>query len=171
MQKGSFGAGAGFERRTRRLTRLVGAAQRLLRAAGGASAVELGLVATPLVVLVIGVADFGIAVYQKMEVQLAAQAGAEYAGRHAWDVTAIKTAVTSATSLSSISASPPPSQSCGCPSGTSITAASCGTNCASGQQAGVYGYVSATAQYSMMFPYPGVANPMTLSAKATVRLQ
>ena len=45
----------------------------------GNAAIEMAVIAPVLVLLLVGIADFGMAVYRKMQVQHAAQAGAEYA--------------------------------------------------------------------------------------------
>lgn len=139
--------------------------------ARGASAVEFALLAPFLVAILIPTADLGMGLYSKMQVQDAAQAGAQYAVFHGWNSAAIQNAVTSATSLSSISASPAPTQSCGCASGTSIMPAACGTTCPDGQSAGTYVTVAAQAQYQPLIPYPALGTSVTLSAQSMVRIQ
>ncbi len=143
----------------------------LWRDDAGNPAIELALLAPPLILLMIGIADYGAAVYRKMQVQHAAQAGAEYAIKNGFSATPISNAVTGATTYASISATPAPAQSCGCAAGTTITAATCGSTCAGGVTAGTYVTVSAQATYSTLIPYPGIANSFTLSAAATVRTQ
>lgn len=137
----------------------------------GSAAVEFALIAPLLAGALVGMVDLGIGLYEKMEVANAAQAGAQYAVAKGYNSSAIETAVTSASSLSAISATPAPAESCGCSNGTSLVAASCGSTCASGAVAGTYVTVSAQAQYSTIFSYPGLASPMTLSAQAVVRIQ
>jgi Flp pilus assembly protein TadG len=144
--------------------------RRLLRHCGGNAAMELALLASPLMLLAIGTGDYGLGIYRQMEVQNAAQAGAEYARKHGFSTTGITNAVTAATPLT-VSASPAPAQSCGCPSGTTISSATCGTTCASGALAGTYVTVAAQATYSTIVPYPGIANSYTLTASSTVRIQ
>jgi Flp pilus assembly protein TadG len=142
----------------------------LLRQCGGNAAIELALLTPPLVLLAIGTADYGFGLYQQMEVQNAAQAGAEYARKHGFSVNAIGSAITAATPLT-VSATPAASQSCGCPSGTTITAATCGSTCAGGAAAGTYVTANAQATYTTLVPYPGIANSYTLTASSTVRIQ
>ncbi len=144
--------------------------RRLLRQRGGNAAIEMSLMAAPLVLLAIGTADYGYAIYDQMEVQNAAQAGAEYARKHGFSASGITSAVTAATPLT-VSATPAPAESCGCPSGTSLTPATCGTSCASGLTAGTYVTVSAQATYTTLVPYPGIANSFTLAAASTVRIK
>jgi Flp pilus assembly protein TadG len=149
----------------------LGAALAALRHKSGNAAIEFALIAPVLASVLVAMTDLGIALYESMEVNNAAQAGAQYAITKGWNSTAIQNAVTSASSLSGISASPAPAQSCGCASGTSVTAATCGATCAGGATAGTYVTVSAQAQYATLFSYPGLANPMTLSAQSTVRIE
>lgn len=136
-----------------------------------AAALEFAIAAPLMVALVIPMVDLGAGFQQRMQVQDAAQAGAQYALAHGWDSTAIQNAVTSAATLSGIQALPAPATSCGCPQGTSITAATCGGTCASGLAAGTYVTVNAQASYSPLIPYPMFGQSVTLSAQATVRIQ
>ena len=90
--------------------------------------------------------------------------------------TAIQNAVTAATSLSSISATPAPAQSCGCPTGSSVAAANpavppCTGLCSNGKQSGTYVTVNATAVYYPLIPYPMLGSSVTLTAQAFVRIQ
>lgn len=136
-----------------------------------AAAIEFAIAAPLMVALVIPMVDLGAGFQQQMQVQDAAQAGAQYALAHGWDSTAIQNAVTSAATLSGIQASPAPATSCGCPQGTSIAAATCGSTCTSGLAAGTYVTVNAQAGYSPLIPYPMFGQSVTLSAQATVRIQ
>jgi Flp pilus assembly protein TadG len=141
------------------------------RARLGGPAVEFALIAPVLIAVLIAMTDLGIAVYQWIDVQSAAQAGAQFAVKYGYTQSAVQTAVTSATDLAGVSATPAPVQACGCASGTSYLAASCGSSCADGSTAGTYVTVSAQAQYSTILSYPGLDNPMTLTGQATVRIQ
>jgi Flp pilus assembly protein TadG len=143
----------------------------LLRAPEGNAVMEFGLVAPLLGAILVPLVDVGIGFYQSMQVQDAAQAGAQYAMAHGWNSTAIQNAVTSATTLSSVNASPVPSRSCGCASNASVVAATCGSNCPDGKPAGTYVTVSAQALYKTLIPYPAVGSSVTLSAQSTARIQ
>ena len=137
----------------------------------GTSALEF-VVATPLLILMLtAVVDLGLAIQTKIQTGFAVEAGTMYAERYGWDVTAIGTIVLGTTSLSSLTASPAASKSCGCPSGTTITAATCGSTCTAGGTAGTYVYVNATTQYSSIMPYLGFNNAMmTFKRQSVVRL-
>jgi Flp pilus assembly protein TadG len=160
-----------------------------LRAAqDGVSAVEFALVSALLIVpLVVGGYDIGSTLFQWMEVGNAARAGAAYATYcGCFNQTNIVNAVSNATALSSIqpnsSQSPPspaPTQFCGCPDATNGVVAtpntppSCGsTLCSSGGFDGTYVTVNAQAQYTPVFPYPGIVptGGFTLSSQTTVRI-
>jgi Flp pilus assembly protein TadG len=137
----------------------------------GSAVVEFALIAPVLGAALVAMVDIGIGFYENMEVENAAQAGAEYAIARGWNAAAVSNAVTAAGTLAAISATPAPTQSCGCASGTTISAIACGTICPNGAAAGTYVTVTAQAQYTTIFSYPGLTSPMTLSAQAVVRIQ
>jgi Flp pilus assembly protein TadG len=146
----------------------------LTRSRSGNAAVEFGLAAPVLVGLLVPVADLGMAFSRQVQVQQAAQAGAQYAVFNAWNnnsSTSIAGVVTSATGLSGITASPAPYQFCGCPSGSAVAAATCNSTCASGQVAGYYVVVSAQATYQPALPYSVLGSSVRLSATSTVRVR
>lgn len=156
------------------LTKIRRPTWRLIRAAEGTSAVEFAL-ATPIVLaLLVPVADLGMAFSQQIKVQQSAQAGAQYAAIHPWNsssATAIANAVTAASSLTSLTASPAPSQTCGCPTGSAVTSVKCGTTCSDGQSAGYYVVVNAQAPYVPQLPYSLLGSSVTLTAQSTVRIR
>jgi Flp pilus assembly protein TadG len=144
---------------------------RLWSARDGVSAIEFAFVAGILSILLLGVCDFGLGFWEQMQVANAARAGAEFAVKNGYDAANIQTAVTNATNLTGIQASPAPSSSCGCPDvRTGVTAATCGSTCADGSTAGTYVTVNAQVSYSTLFAWPGISNPMTLASSAMVRV-
>jgi Flp pilus assembly protein TadG len=174
------------------LARLAGALRRWRAARGGAAAVEFAAIAPFVLALFVPLADFGAYVYDNMQLQLAAQAGAEYAARHEWSPTGIENAILTAApslNLSMTDANVPNSndvlpspfdpahvQFCGCASGTSITQVACSNprpTCANGLQSGVYYSVGAQTVYHTIsgFSYPFLANSQLLTATSTVRVQ
>src|SRR6266567_5980007 len=106
---------------TTTLKRWAGGLASLARAERGNAAIEFALATPILLGLLVPVADLGIAFSQQIQVQQAAQAGAQYALLHGWNSSAITNAVTAATNLPGVSAAPAPTESCGCPTGTAIT--------------------------------------------------
>ncbi len=144
---------------------------RLWRCEKGVSAIEFAVVGGALSLLLLGVLDFGRAYWEKLQVGDAAQAGAEYAQRNGYSSTNIQNAVTNATTLAGIQASPAPSQFCGCPNASSgVTSSSCSATCSDGTTAGTYVTVNANVSYSTIFAWPGLTNPMTLASSVTVRI-
>ncbi len=146
----------------------------LARAKGGTAALEFALATPLLVALLVPVADLGLAYSEQIRVQQAAQAGAQYAIFHPWSSTsaaAISNAVLAASALSTITASPAPSQTCGCPGGSAITTTSCGSICSDGQSAGYYVTVNARAPYTSAMPYSVLGNSVMLTAQSTVRIR
>jgi Flp pilus assembly protein TadG len=144
---------------------------RLWRSEDGVSAIEFAVVGGALSLLLLGVLDFGVGYWDKVQVGDAARAGADYAERNAYDSTKIQSAITNATTLSGIQASPAPSSFCGCPDITSgVGSVSCTTTCSDGTAAGTYVTVYAQKSYSTIFAWPGVSNPTTLSSSVTVRI-
>ena len=136
----------------------------------GNAAVEFSIAAPVLAIIFVPLIDIGMAVYQKMQVQDAARAGAQYAMAHGWNSSSIQSAITNATALA-VTVSPAPSKSCGCPDGSSVSAAACGSTCADGQKAGTYVTVGAQVTYTPLLPYPAMGNSVTLSAQTTARIQ
>jgi len=137
----------------------------------GAAAIEFGIVVPLLALMVTGVIDLGFGIYYKMQVEDAAQVGAQWAMKNGFDATMITNAVTSATNASAISASPAPFQFCGCATGSAVSTATCGSTCTGGAQAGTYATVSAQRTYSPILSYPMLPGSYNLTAAATARLQ
>jgi Flp pilus assembly protein TadG len=136
----------------------------------GAAAIELAALAPVLVMAMVVTADLGMGIYRNMQVQRAAQAGAEYAVARGFDAAAITSAITS-TPLSGLSASPAPRQFCGCGSSTGITEVACDADCSGGAKAGTYVTASAHSVYQPILPYPLLPEAFTLTAQSTVRMQ
>jgi Flp pilus assembly protein TadG len=141
----------------------------------GTAAVELALLSPVLVILLTGTIEIGMAMFQSMQVQAAAEAGALYASNHgASNITAIRAAVTNATGTAGITASPTPLLFCGCPAAGGIAAqGDCTTVCADTKAPGHYVTVSAaiTRTILLTLPYLTLPMPATLTAQSTVRLQ
>lgn len=148
----------------------------MFAASGGVAAVEFAIVVPILLTLLIPACDLGMGISQQLQVWEAAQAGAQNALANGFASTAIENAVTGATSLASIRATPAPVESCGCPTGSAVAAANpavppCTGNCPNGEQSGTYVTVSAIAVYSPLIPYPTLGSSVTLTAQSFVRIQ
>jgi Flp pilus assembly protein TadG len=148
--------------------------RRLLCCNRGAVAVEFGLSAPLLLAVLAPIADLGMAFSQQHQLEEAVQAGAQYAATHSWNqnaASAITGAVIAATPLSGISVSPSPSRQCGCPNGSNITTATCGSTCNNTESAGYYVVISAQLPYTPIMPYSLFGSSTTLSAQSMIRIQ
>ncbi len=137
----------------------------------GAAAIEFALTMPIVALLFAGLFDLGYLAYETMEVQAAAEAGAQYAGQNTWNATAIAAAVTGATGMIGITASPAPAQFCACPTGAALTPATCGTTCSGGGTTSTYGQISTQKQHWTVLPYPTVPRPFIITGRAIRRLK
>lgn len=136
----------------------------------GAAAIEFAIVAPVLALFLLGLIDLGMGFSAQMSVSQAAQAGSYYALLNGYDTSAIVNAAANASNATGISANS--GVSCGCPTSSGgVVAATCGGACPNGQTAGTYVTVTAQYQYAMILPYPGLNNPMTLTANSLVRIK
>src|SRR6476646_8114023 len=85
---------------------------RLWSASEGLGAIELGFIAPVLLVMLLGVLDFGMAFWQQMEIANAADAGAQWGMSNDFNETSIRTVAQSATYLTGATINPSPE--CGC---------------------------------------------------------
>jgi Flp pilus assembly protein TadG len=152
-----------------------GLAKGFAKAESGIAAIEFAILGAVLCLIVIAVGDLGMGFYSYMQVQNSAQAGAQYAAVKGFNSTAISNAVTSATSISGITASPAPQQFCGCPAGANapqpVAPATCGDKCSDGSPVGTYVSASAQRDYSTLIAWPGFASTYHQTATSTVRIQ
>lgn len=179
-----------------RLGGLARAVRRLRNNRRGNAAVEFALMAPFLLGLFVPLADLGAYIYKSMELQLAAQAGAEYAARHDWDPNGILAAMQNAAPSLALSTNdhtvpnnsdllPYPFdashvQACGCVDSTTgnMTTVTC-TNprpmCTGGTalQSGVYYTVGAQMHYKTIsgLQYPFLSDNQLMTTQATVRVQ
>ena len=132
----------------------------LWTATEGLGAIELGFIAPVLLVLLLGILDFGMAFWEQMQIANAADAGAQWGMSNSYDQTSIRTVAQSATNLGS-AVSVTPSNVCGCPNNTGITSGfgtppSC-TTCPDGSTAQPYIVVNTQICYSTIFSWPGLS--------------
>ncbi len=148
---------------------------RLARALGrvncdGSVAAEFALVAPAIILIVAGIADFGMLATKSAALAGTARIGAEYARLHPVDTTGIQNSMQN--SMGFIPALTFPAsfpQSCECDDATSIA---CTESCATAGRPGpnrVFIRVSASQAFTPLVPWPGI--PATLSATTEVRLQ
>ncbi|MGH6840008.1 MAG: TadE/TadG family type IV pilus assembly protein [Methylocella sp.] len=147
-------------------------------AIAGVAAIELAMVSPLIVTGVLGAGELGVSILRETQVQFAARAGINYARANGFDATKMSTAITNATAYASITATPAPSQFCGCASATGVTVVktctatcTCTTTCSSGFTAGTYATSSAQALFTPVIPNPWQASTVTLAYHATERIQ
>jgi Flp pilus assembly protein TadG len=136
----------------------------------GSSLVEMALLLPVLILLLMGVADFGRAYYLAIEVSHAASSAALYGSQYPTDLVGMQNAaVLDAPDVPGFStASVVATYGCECSDGSSAIAGCTTTpNCASNAVA--YVQVNTTATYSAMLPYPGIPSPLTLRGSARMR--
>lgn len=141
---------------------------RCLRAA---VAVELALLTPVLMLMLVGAIDFGGAVNERMKLTSAARAGVQFASQspaNADDTAGILQAVQNAGGLDTASITISTTQFCACGDGS---AAACGDTCAGGGAAGAYVSITVVEQYSTIFPYPGLGNPIALEGESVLRVR
>src|SRR6185295_9928242 len=95
--------------------------QKFSSADEGTASIEFAILGSFLIVLLVFALDFSLALVNGMQVENAAQAGAQYAAVHGWNSAAISSAALSATPSPDITVSP--SNFCGCPSASGIAMA------------------------------------------------
>lgn len=134
----------------------------------GSVAVEFGLIAPLLALILAAILEIGLAIAVFFNVQGGAMAGANFASQHGWDPAGITNAVTTATGGVSTTAFPAPTTFCGCPSGAKVVSAVCGSTCADGVVTRKYATVSATRTrprvVSQTFGMPGTIT-VTMTTK------
>lgn len=139
----------------------------------GSSLIEAAVLAPVLLFLMIGAADFGHGYYLAEEVASAAHSGAEYAiqnpGRISDHTTGIQTAAKNdAPNVPSLTVATP-AWGCECSDGSSYS-----THCSSVPSGCATNWVykvtvTASANYTPLFPWPGVPSSIALSSSATMR--
>jgi Flp pilus assembly protein TadG len=140
-----------------------------LRGEHGASLVELALLLPFFLLLTFGAVDFGRAFYLAIEVAGAAHAAAVYGSQNPTDTTGMQNAAQDdAPNVPNLSVGTA-TYGCECSDGSSYSAScvskpSCPTNTE------VYRVnVTVKANYTTLFPWPGIPKSMSLSSSASMR--
>jgi Flp pilus assembly protein TadG len=136
--------------------------RRLCHRTDGGAAVEFGFVFPLFLILLMGIAEYGLAMFQMMNVSNAAQVGAQYAMLNGYDPNnpnAIANAVNAASGIPAGSVSV--TEVFGCANGASIGA------CGSGVTPGGYVKVTVSQPYSPVAP--GIPSPMTIATWVRVQ--
>jgi Flp pilus assembly protein TadG len=155
---------------------------RSLGSQSGQSLLEVALLTPLLLILLIGVIEFGRYAYISILVGNAARAGAAYGAQslpQSVNTIGIQTAAdndfqNNGQNVSNLTVSS--STSCGCDSGGTITSAGCSTStnptagtCTAGHWVVIVS-VTASGTFTSMFAYPGIPSSMSMSRTATMRV-
>lgn len=133
----------------------------------GASLLETALIAPVLLLLVSGTVDLGRAYDAAIEVQEAAHSGALYGTQNPTDSTGMqKAAEGQASNFSGLTATA--SYGCECSDGSSAVA-SCTTIPTCAYNYVDYVSVTATVEFSPIFPYPGLPSSFKLNSTSRLR--
>lgn len=139
----------------------------ILRSQSGSSLVELAFALPILLLILMGVVDFGRAYYFANEVEGAAHAGAVYGSQFPTNTTnMVSAAKANAPDVSGIGATA--SYGCECQDGTNASA-SCTATPSCTKNIVYYVTVTATASFHPLLPWPGIPNPITISHSVTMR--
>ena len=136
----------------------------------GAASVELALVAPILIVLFMGVWDFGRALSESARMESAAHAGALYGAQstaYAANTSGITQSARDDADDTAGALNITADQYCQCPSGATVA---CNSDCGAEGQPRMFVQVQVTEPFTTWFPYPFVTNPMTLSGQTTLRV-
>ena len=135
-----------------------------LRCTRGATVIEFALLLPVLLLMVVGAIDFGTFIHQKMQLQSAARAGAQFAAQSdatISDTAGIALAVAGASELDFTGVTTTTTQFCSCsdgiesaPDGTGI----CTGTCAGGELPGLYVRVNVAGQFTPLFPIRGISD-------------
>jgi Flp pilus assembly protein TadG len=144
------------------------------RSKSGTAAIEFALFTPLLLIVLTGTVELGFLMYEAMQVNDAVDAGILYAAANGFNAASITSAVTNAsvlpTGLNALTATPAPTQFCGCATAASVTnlgSPPCSATACSGSPAGTYVQVNASLTHTIIIPNPWV--PTTLTATAVIR--
>ncbi|MGA7975467.1 MAG: TadE/TadG family type IV pilus assembly protein [Pseudolabrys sp.] len=140
------------------------------RTEAGTAAIEFGLAIPLLLIILMGVAELGFAMYGKMQVYNSVEAGALYVAKNGFDQAGIADAVVNATGMEHIAATPAPVEFYGCPGDAGIVVTAPTATCNDGKPAGQYVRISASVPRWIILPYPALGLPPTLTAQSVIRL-
>lgn len=134
-----------------------------LKDKNGVAALEFAIIMTVVSAVFIGIADYGLAMFEKMELTSAARAGAQIALIDTSDTAAIEAAVVAATNSSITTDDVTTSTTCEC--ATTPHPDACGDTCEDGSANRYYFTVTATEDYSLMI----TGTTISLTGSATIR--
>ncbi len=143
----------------------------------GSVAIELALLTPVLAALLIGSVDLGTYIYEKMQLQSASRAGAQYAIQsdgNAEDTAGISAAVLASSADLDAGVAITSAAFCGCIDGSETALSDttgCSTTCPGGDFPGLSVRVTVTNTYTPIFPYPGIPDSILLEGSTSMRVE
>ena len=131
----------------------------------GAAAVEFALLVPVVLAGLTGVANYGLAIFEKIELESAARAGAQMAIRDRTDTSAIQQTTVDSTDLTITTGDVSVSNTCRCADINST--ATCGTTCSDGDPTQFYTTVTVSKNFTLLL----LGTTVSLSESVTVRTQ
>jgi Flp pilus assembly protein TadG len=140
----------------------------------GTAAIEFAIACPTVLIMFGGLADFGLALWDKTMLANAVAQGGYYAAVTGTSVSAttVKTLVQGASKLSSVSATVS-GPACYCITGSplALAAATCNSTCTDTTTAGYFVQIRATYTYNSLLPFYSKLNNPTLVEQTIVRLK
>lgn len=144
--------------------------------ARGSVAIELALLAPVLAAILLGSIDLGSYIYEKMQVQSASRAGAQYAiqsSGNSQDPVSIAVAVRASSTDLATGTTITTETFCGCSDGSETAVSGttgCGGTCSGGEFPALSVRVTVTNTFTPIFPYPGIPDPVVLTGVTSLRV-
>ncbi len=130
----------------------------------GAAAIEFAIITPVMLAALAGIGDYGVTVYEKMELTSAARSGAQIALDDYTNTATIKQTVVEATNAGISAGDVTTTIFCECDDGTSLS--SCSNSCG-GANVKYYMTITASKVHNLIF----LGTPMTLTGSTTVRVR
>jgi Flp pilus assembly protein TadG len=127
-------------------------------------AVEFALAAPLFVLMFIGLTDYGMAAKLRSTLDAAARSGLQVLLKNPSNTTVARDTAQAIAADATVQAS----HTCACNDGTAVD---CSTGTCVNEAPRQYVTVSATQSYDLLFPWPGFASPLALSATAKGRIR
>jgi Flp pilus assembly protein TadG len=133
----------------------------------GNIAVEFALIAPVALLMLVGTAEYGTAVYDRLQLSSALRAGIQYATLASVSTDAVEQVVMDALTSDPALVTVTAQKICECPDGTETA---CDQTCSDGTRR-TFMRIDAVRQREVLFSYPGISGPTTLEAHAFVRIE
>jgi Flp pilus assembly protein TadG len=141
---------------------------RRLRATDGNVAVEYALFLPVLMILLAGIVDLGLALHTRSRLEIAAQAGLEFARYDRSDLAAVRSAVNNATGVDPTTLTVSVTDFCACADGLTIA---CSDDCADGTFPGTFVRVVVDTEYQGLLDLGLVETLFAVQGEAIGRVQ